>query len=435
MSDPGIIRSDFVKAAPVQSKSRRPNLLFIHTDQQHFQALSGLGCKELHTPNMDKLMKRGVTFTNSYSANPVCCPERSCWYTGRASSENGMLTNNHKLNPDIPDLGQWFRENGYESFYSGKWHIPGRNPNASFNCLTADPSGQGQHQDSVVARSAQGFLRNYNGDKPFFLSLGFLQPHDCCYWSFTHAADPGKLPFPITERDLPELPKNYASTQLEAKVAAAHLQGIHNATKGWSDLHWRLYMHDYYRMVEEVDAELGRVLEALDDSKFASNTLIVFTADHGDGLARRKLIQKWWLYDEAVRVPMIISAPGSSEARIDRSHVVSGLDVAPTLCEYAGIPIIPKARGRSLKPLVEGRPRQWREFVVSDANITGRMVRTPEYKLITYKNDPVVQLFDMRSDPWEMHNIAREAKHADTVAALQRGLAEYEGRLEPAAQA
>ena len=450
MSSPNITRRDLIKgavtgaasmallndqplsSAALRTQPKRPNLLFIHTDQQHFKALSGLGNHDLLTPNMDRLMKRGVTFSQSYSANPVCCPARSCWYTGRPATEHGMFTNNTTLKQDIPDMGQWFRANGYESFYSGKWHVPGRNPNASFNCLTADPSGQGQHQDSLVALSAQGFLRSYTGDKPFFLSLGFLQPHDCCYWGFTHASDPGKLPFPITERDLPKLPANYASTQPEAKVAQAHLKSVRNLTKDWSDLHWRLYMHDYYRMIEEVDAELGRVLDALDDSKFASSTVVVFTADHGDGLARRKLLQKWWLYDEAVRVPMVISAPDSSRGRMDRSHVVSGLDVAPTLCDYADIPHMPKARGRSLKPLVEGRPRQWREFVVSDANVTGRMVRTSEYKLITYKNDPVVQLFDMRSDPWEVHNLAGDAKHASTVVALTKGLAEYEDQLEPA---
>ncbi|MHB1461793.1 MAG: sulfatase-like hydrolase/transferase [Armatimonadota bacterium] len=448
MSKSGLTRRDFIKGAAVgtaayaltqnqpstsaaaRAKSNRPNLIFMHTDQQHFQAISGLGCRELHTPNMDRLMKRGVTFADSYSANPVCCPERACWYTGRCSSENGMLSNNHTLNPDLPDLGQWFSANGYECFYSGKWHIPGRNPNTSFNCLTANTSGQGQHQDPIVAQTAQSLLQSYSGDKPFFLSLGFLQPHDCCYWAFTHKAVPDQLPFPLTDRDLPKLPKNYAHTQRQPKVVDAHFKGISNMTRGWTDMQWRLYMHDYYRMVEEVDAEIGRVLDALEDSKFASNTVVVFTADHGDGLARRKLLQKWWLYDEAVRVPMIISAPGSSEARMDRSHVVSGLDVAPTLCDYAGIPCIPKARGRSLKPLVEGHPTEWREFVVSDANITGRMVRTPEYKFIAYKDDPVVQLFDMRRDPWEMTNLADEAKHADTVASLQRALKDWESHLE-----
>ncbi len=406
------------------------NLIFMHTDQQHFQALSAFGCKSLHTPHMDTLAKRGVSFSLAYSANPVCCPARACWYTGRGASENGMLSNNHTLKPQIPDMGQWFSRHGYDCFYSGKWHVPGRNPNLSFNCITANPSGQGQHQDSLVAQSAQAFLQQYEGDKPFFLSLGFLQPHDCCYWVFTHHDAMGDLPVGIKPRDLPALPANFRHRQPEPKVVEQQFKGLYNDKRAWTELHWRLYLHDYYRMVEEVDAEIGRVLDALQASRYARNTVVVFMADHGDGLARRGLTSKWWLHDEAVRVPLVISAPNGAKARVDHEHVVSGLDIAPTLCDYAGIPSMPKARGRSLRPLVEQRSGEWREFVVSEAGITGRMLRTSEYKLIAYKNDPVVQLYDMRSDPWEMSNLAGNSKNTDTLRALQTRLADWEAHLE-----
>ena len=411
---------------------RQPNILFIHTDQQHFGALSALGCKEVRTPNMDRQVKRGVTFTSSYSANPLCCPARACWYTGRPASENGTLSNEHKILPDMPDLGQWFRSHGYESFYSGKWHVLGRPHPTSFNALTWEPSGQGEHCDPMVSRSAQAFLRNYTGDKPFFLSLGFLQPHDCCYWTFANPLDIGKLPYPSLEKELPKLPRNYDCAIEEPETIRKHIVGLRNWTHSWSDLHWRYYIWNYYRMVEMVDAELGRVLDALEDSKFASNTLVVFTADHGDGLARRKLIQKWFLYDEAVRVPMVIVPPGGADARTDAGHVVSGLDIAPTLCDFAGIPPIPKARGRSLKPLLDGSNPAWREFVVSESNINGRMVRTPEYKLITYQGDTVDHLFDVRNDPWEMHDLATDARHSDRVPDMKKLLRDWEGGLEPA---
>ena len=180
-----------------------------------------------------------------------------------------------------------------------------------------------------------------------------------------------------------------------------------------------------------MDAEIGRVLDALEDSKFASNTLIVFTADHGDGLARRKLVQKWFLYDEAVRVPLVICPPGDNNRRLDATHVVSGLDIAPTLCDFAGVEAPPRCRGRSLRKLVEGRDSEQREFVVSESNITGRMVRTPEYKLVTYKDDPVDLLFDMKRDPWEMRNLAGEARYADTVANIKELLQDWESRLVP----
>lgn len=425
-----LLRSNAFAAMPAGQAHRQPNILFIHTDQQHFQAVSALECRDVRTPNMDRLVKHGVTFSMSYSADPVCCPARAAWYTGRPSSENGMLSNQHKLRPDIPDLGQWFRSHGYETFYSGKWHIPGRALSGSFNTLTGEPSGQGEHCDPMVSRTAQAFLHSYTGDKPFFLNLGFLQPHDCCYWVFANVVDPVKLPYPWLENELPKLPANYNYNLEESETVRNHFKGIRNWTRAWSDLHWRYYIWNYYRMVEMADAEIGRVLDALEDSKFASNTLIVFTSDHGDGLARRKLWQKWFLYDEAVRVPMVVVPPGGADGRLDKSHVVSGLDVAPTLCDYAGIPTITKARGQSMRPLVEGKDTQ-REFIVSECNITGRMVRTPEYKLVTYKDDPPDQLFDMRRDPWETRNLAKDARHADRVADLKKLLREWEGKLEP----
>jgi arylsulfatase A-like enzyme len=420
---------------PALARRQPPNLLFMNADQQHFQAMSGLGCEHVHTPNMDRLLARGVAFSQSYSANPVCCPARACWYTGRPASENGMLSNAHQLAEGIPDLGQWFRDRGYEPFYSGKWHVPGRDPHASFTCLTANPSGQGEHCDPVVSRSAQAFLRNYRGDKPFFLSLGFLQPHDCCYWVFAHRDDIGALPYPAIKDDLPPLPGNFECDLEEPPTLLKHLTNIRRANGNWSPLHWRYYLWSYYRHVEMVDAEIGRVLDALEDSRFARDTLIILTADHGDGLARRKLVSKWFPYDEAARVPLVVCPPGAEDGgAIDRSHVVSGLDIAPTLCDFAGIEPPPSVRGRSLRPLVEGRHAEWREFVVSESNITGRLVRTPEWKLITYAGETPDLLFDMRQDPWEKQNLAGEPQHADTVADLKARLGDWEKRLEPAEQ-
>ena len=416
--------------AALQANKEKLNLLFIHTDQQHFEALSGLGNRFLRTPNMDRLLARGVSFSQSYSADPVCCPARACWYTGRAASENAMLSNDHRLLQSMPDLGQWFGARGYAPFYTGKWHIPGRDPASGFNVITDTPSGIGELTDPIVSRSAQAFLSSYSGDKPFFLSVSLLQPHDCCYWVFARHEDLTKLPYPSLERKLPRLPKNHNYDVEEPPTLKRMLDGLRKWTSLWSDLQWRYYIWSYYRHVEMVDAELGRIIDALDDSEFSSNTAIVFTSDHGDGLGRRKLVQKWFAYDESSRVPLIICPPGARDGgRRDTSHLVSGLDMAPTLCDYAGIEAPPHQRGRSIRPLVEGKAGDWREFVVSEMHITGRMVRTPEYKFVAYKGEDVYQLFDMRSDPWEMSNLAAEAKYASLVTDLKKRLDDWESRL------
>ncbi|MHB9037683.1 MAG: sulfatase family protein [Armatimonadota bacterium] len=406
---------------------RRPtNLLFIHTDQQHFQALSALGAKHVRTPNMDRLVRQGTTFTTSYSANPVCAPARACWYTGIPSSKNGMLSNNHTMSPDVPDLGQWLGARGYNSFYSGKWHIPGRDPSIGFNCLTWNPGLDGEQTDALVSRSAQSFLRSYDGDKPFFLSVGLTQPHDCCYWALARRGDIETLPGGLNEHDLPPLPENFECSMDGPSTMRKHTDGIRGVTKLWSPLQWRYYLWSYYRMVEMVDAEIGRVLDALEDSRFKSDTLVIFTSDHGDGLARRKMVSKWYLYDEAVRVPLVVVPPGGGSEKIDKGHVVSGLDISATLCDYAGAPVPPGCPGKSLRRLTEGKADEWHEFVVSESNITGRMVRTPEYKLITYKDERPELLFDMRRDPLEMTNLAREARYSDVVSDLRTRIGEWE---------
>jgi len=181
-----------------------------------------------------------------------------------------------------------------------------------------------------------------------------------------------------------------------------------------------------------VDAQVGRVLDALEDSKHADNTLVVFSSDHGDGMGCHHLHQKMYFYEEAARVPLVISWPGEvAEGVEDRTHLVSGLDLAPTLCNYAGIEAPPKARGRSLRPLAEGHNVPWREFLVSEVSITGRMVRTPEWKLITYSDSPTQQLFDMRKDRGEMKNLWAEGTHPQVVADLHKRLEEWEATLEP----
>ena len=418
--------------APAIAKKRPPNILFMHLDQQHWEAVSAFGCSHLKTPSIDRLAARGTSFSLSYSANPVCCPARACWYTGRASSENGVVMNDRwPIAKEMPDMGQWFSARGYDSVYSGKWHITARQLTKSFRVLTPG-SGLGEVTDGMVSRAAEGFLRSRQAsDKPFFLNVGFLQPHDCCYWVFEHRENTPLTRFGSPPADLPPLPANHRFDPNEPAPLRALHSGRHHRSK-WTAEHWRWYLWNYYRMVEMADAEIGRVLNALDDTGLSEETLVVLTSDHGDGLARHALTSKMFLYDEAARVPFIASMPGQIQSgQRDTSHLVSGLDVAPTLCDFAGIDGMPKARGVSLRNLLENQQTDpWREFLVAETFRSGRMVRTPEYKYIAYHNDPVTQLFDMRSDPGELKNIATEASKADIVRNLAGRLDTWEKHLE-----
>ena len=184
-------------------------------------------------------------------------------------------------------------------------------------------------------------------------------------------------------------------------------------------------------MVEMADAEVGRILDALEDSRFKDNTLVIFTTDHGDGAGHHQTASKHFLYNQALMVPMVISWPGQiQEDVMDNTHLVSGLDFAPTVCDFAGIPYMPKMRGNSMRPLLEDRSADWRDHVVSECRENGRVVRTQYHKYITYYGDSTEQLFDMQKDPGETQNLSGQQQYADIQNDMKNHLNEYESQLE-----
>jgi arylsulfatase A-like enzyme len=212
-------------------------------------------------------------------------------------------------------------------------------------------------------------------------------------------------------------------------------------TVDWTPDRWRQYRWAYYRLVEKVDAQIGQLLDALRRSGQEGNTLIVFTADHGDGAAAHHWNQKQVLYEEAARVPFIVSGKNFVKAGCtDRAHLIStGLDLIPTLCDYAGIAVPAGLRGRSMRPLAEGKaPEKWRDMLVVETQfeykgevtgIRGRMLRTERHKYIVYSEGALrEQLFDLETDPGEMTNMAvhpeKKALLEDCRARLKKWCAE-----------
>lgn len=409
--------------------ARRPNFLFIITDQQGLDTLSALGCKDLSTPHLDRLARQGVAFLESYSANPLCSPARSGMMTGRPTTETGVVVNGRPIRSTLPNMGQWLGQAGYETVYAGKWHLPAGYAAdiPGFNVIATGIGGQGGVCDADVSRACQAYLRSRRPGKPFLMVASFLQPHDVCQFVGMHQKSGEMVFYDAVADELPPLPPNFNYDTNEPERVKRRPR------PKWSDEQWRYYIWNYYRMVEMVDAEIGRTLQALEDSAEAANTIVVFTADHGEGRARHHLVTKNYLYDEAAKVPLIVSCPGRiQENRQDAAHLVSGLDILPTVCDYAGIEAPPKMRGRSLKALLEGKSPAWREFVTAEVTVTGRMIRTPRYKYITYKGDPVEQLFDMQSDPGETKNLAPDAGFASDLKAHRDLLARWESDLEVA---
>ena len=413
-------------AAP-PARAPRPNFLYIITDQLGLDAVAANGCAGVNTPHIDRLVRRGVTFMESHSTNPVCSPARSSLVTGRMPTETGVITNSRPIHESVPNMGQWLRRSGYDTAYCGKWHLPYGYPDTldGFDVLPAG-QGQGDLVDTVVSRSCEAYLKNRPETNPFLLIASFMQPHDICYWAIRNQLlVPKELPFRQLADQLPELPPNHTARPQAPTLLAEREH------PDFSEEQWRYYLYIYSRQVEMVDADIGRVLDALETTGQAENTIVILTADHGDGRGRHQHVSKWYPYDEAVKVPMIVSCPGTvAEGLRDTTHLVSGLDVMSTVCDYAGITPPEDVLGRSLRPLLEQRPVQWRDYVVADVQVIGRVVRTEQFKYVDYQDDPVEQLFDMKADPWETRNLYEDAKYASVLDDHRRLLEEWEDRLK-----
>lgn len=401
---------------------QRPNIVFVHVDQLHHKAISAYGCAHVHTPNIDRIIRNGYSFMESYAAMPQCCPARASWFTGRMSKEHGVVVNSYPLRPELPDVGQWLRRAGYETVYTGKWHVSGRDVAKSFQVLHRG-SGHGELGDSAVARSAVAYLRNRTGAKPFFLSVGFLNPHDCCFPAGNDGG-PAKFAFAARIKDkLPPLPANFDHD---------YRTGGMRQVRNWSGQDWRYYIYSYYRMAEMVDAEIGRVYDAVRNGPHADNTLFVFTGDHGDGLGFHARVSKGYLEEEASRVPAVVCWPGRiATGRRDTEHLVSGVDIAATICDYAGAPALPKMTvARSWRPLLEGKSVPWRNYVVCETSIGGLSIciRDKRFKTIFYPDR--TRLFDIQNDPLETKDLAADAAHATVARRHREHLRHYLSRIE-----
>jgi len=432
----------------------RPNIIFINADQMSgLNTISGFGCPHVRTPNIDRLIRNGVSFDRTYATDPVCVPARASWWTGRYSSEHGAVMNGIPCHRDIPDLGPLLAEHGYNGFHIGKWHADGLNVRKSFHVIH-EGSWWGEITDPDVTLAARSFLRNYSDAKPFFLALGYLNPHDICLtWNQYHADGvPRLVEYGILDSgDLPPLPAQHDYEGNEPAVIRAALRGAGRGGRfdRLTELQWRKYLWNYYRHIEMVDQEIGLVLDEVENSPLRDDTLVIFSSDHGEGMACHKTIGKQTLYDEVVRVPLVWATLGDklpiAKGRRDSTHMVSGVDFVPTVCDYAGIAPF-ENRGRSLRPLVEGRtPSAWRDYVFAESSFYSRMVCTRDYKYIMEyvpgqigeRTPPGLgtheiggqQLFDLNNDPGETRNLAYTQVHQQTLEEHRTILVEHEAQL------
>ncbi|MBA2278209.1 MAG: sulfatase-like hydrolase/transferase [Chloroflexia bacterium] len=440
----------------------RPNVLLMIADDHRFDALSSAGNPVVQTPVLDRLAASGVAFRRAHMmggmVGAVCVPSRASLMTGanvlRASSSSAVddLPSAQCLNPSLATLPETFRGAGYHTHAIGKWH----NDRASFAkgfCGGAELffQGMGDHwhlpvQDfdptgeypesarrgastfstELFSDAATRFLHDYQDDAPFFLYVAFTAPHDPRVAPPDYAAmyDPASLPLP--PNFLPEHPFDNGELAVRDEKLAP-----------WPRTPEVIRQHiaDYYAMISHLDAHIGRVLAALQQSGHADDTIVVYTADHGLAVGQHGLMGKQNLYEHSVRIPLIISGPGVPAGR-ENSALTWLADLYPTLCELTGLAVPPSVEAESLMPLTNGERDQVRDRVFALYKDTQRMVSDGTWKLIRYyrSRDGQAgtahhQLFNLADDPWETNDLGTTPAQHDRVEQMTKELADWQRHI------
>lgn len=446
----------------------KPNIILIMTDDQTLNTINSCGNEQIITPNLNRLCESGMTFTNCHIAGgtsgAICMPSRAVTHTSKnlfaLKDAGNEIPCNHPL------LGEELQSNGYHTFFTGKWHNGVEGFKRSFSSgdniffggmwdhynvpmNKFDPSGKydnyvntvvnffnsnttvemrgnkfnpGVHSTNVVTNSAIDFLNEYSEEKPFFMNIAYLAPHD---------------PRVVPQRYLDmysdvniKLPENYLEKhpflfgqqhERDEKIAP------HPLDKEWC----KSELKSYYGMITHLDDEIGKILKQVKKMGIEEDTLIIFTADNGLSMGARGLMGKQNLYDEAIRMPLIISGP-KIEAGTKCSNLVLLQDIFPTIFEFCNLPST-QLDGISFAKALMGEEYNERDELYLAFTHYIRGVKTTDFKLIKYRPENGVeinQLFDLKNDSLELNNLYNDKSFKDVKNRLELRLLELKDVYE-----
>tara|TARA_R110001592_G_scaffold363328_1_gene684148 strand:+ start:9337 stop:10680 length:1344 start_codon:yes stop_codon:yes gene_type:complete len=414
------------------SQNKRPNVLLITTDQHTVSALSAMGNSDISTPNIDRIANRGTIFNKAYVTFPLCSPSRASMFTGKMPHELGIYSNlQAKIdkNDFKTGLGQIMSDNGYDCVYGGKWHVPEIDIPNNIGFKNIADSG-----DEGLAEKCIEYLNNAP-KKPFFMVASFVNPHDICEYARNQRLPNGEID-EIPVHDCPNLPINHAIGAYESEIIRLEqkLESKVYPTANYSDDDWRKYISAYYRLIEKVDFEIGKILNALDKNGLDNNTIVIFTADHGDGMSAHHWNQKTVLFEESVHVPLIVRNPFNKKPQERSNELVSvGLDIMPTILSIANTENSSDLLGHSIMPLTI-KEKSNHDFVVVETmfdganslQTKGRALITKKFKYVIYEQGKNrEQLFDLEKDPFEITNLATNARHKKQLVSMRKKLYDW----------
>ncbi len=439
------------------AENQKPNVLFISVDDMN----SDLGCfgsRLVKSPSIDKLASLGVRFERTYCQFPLCSPSRASLMTGLRPDTTKVFDLKYHFRQELPDvvtLPQMFSNNGYYVARVGKIYHYGNPGEIGTNGLDdraswmerfnpagkdktmlepkvtnytgkrglgaamaflADKDGKDEeHTDGMVATQVISLIEK-NKDRPFFIAAGFYKPH--CPWiapkKYFDLYNPESFSLPkITD----DTPKNYPEAALSSTKPWPYL-----GVKQDQALECKLA---YYATISFVDAQIGRLIDALDRLKLRDNTIIVFWSDNGYHLGEHGLWFKQSCFEEAARVPLIISMPGMKSAGKSSMRTVEFVDIYPTLADLAGLKAPENLQGKSLRPLLDNPEAAWDRPAFTQVQrgldgFPGHSVRTEKWRYTEWDfGAKGVELYDHDTDPQELQNLAADPKYAEVVAKMK----------------
>jgi arylsulfatase A-like enzyme len=406
---------------------KRPNLLFILCDEWRAQALGCMGNPDVKTPHIDKLAADGILFRNTLANSPVCCPARSCMMTGTYVSHTGLVANDLRFREDLGSVADQFNAAGYSTAYIGKWHLDGgpREPGYvpperrhGFNYWSANECNHNYfyswfyrntpeaivtevYEPETWTNEAIRYLNERPKDKPFFMTVSIGAPHEpyIAPQKYMDMYDPAKL----------TMPANWVA----------------GTPKGG-----RKELAAYYAGATAVDEQVGRLLETLRAMGLEGDTIVFFSSDHGNMLGSQGTVWKRKPYEESIRVPGIFRYPRAIKAGQQTDALLAHVDYAPTWLSLCGIPVPAAMQGTDMKATVLGKPQGTPKAaflqIFGPSHLDGvaagwRGMRTERYLYARTEAEPWL-LYDVKSDPQELHNLVSDPASQATLHELDAEL-------------
>jgi arylsulfatase A-like enzyme len=433
------VSSPIAAQAGAKSERTRPNIVFLLADDLRWNVLGCQGDKLAKTPSLDALARKGVRFRNAFVTTSICA-------VSRASILSGQYARRHKINDFVTDFTpdayaltypMLLKASGYRVGFIGKFGVGTKLPDSSFDYWRGFPGqgayfgkGETTHLAARMGDQALEFLQGYKKGQPFCLSLSFKS---------VHAMDGAKREFPPDARDEVlfkdvTFPVPKTATPKFFELLPGFVQAS-ESRKRWERRFktpemFQTIVRDYYRLVHGMDREVGRILAELDRLGLADDTIVIFTSDNGFFFGERGLADKWYLYEESIRVPLIVFDPRLPPAQRGRTvdAMALNIDLAPTMLDYAGVSAPRTMQGASLRPWLNGEAPKWREdwfyehHAVTKSIPPSEGVRSQHWTYLRWMKDPdrpVEELYDLKVDPFQERNLVSVREHQEILAQLR----------------